>query len=124
LSRYSNKIVSVGLRKCPYYRYLIEKVTSNDVRITQTFRRACPTKWRKATDMKKLRHCHLCIWNSDFSSILARGGNAICSGLAVPVFLLWGFRTLFVCITYCAVCIGWQWRNFFVSYLCQQFYRH
>jgi len=25
LSRYSNKIESVGLRKCPYYRYLIEK---------------------------------------------------------------------------------------------------
>jgi len=25
---------SVGLRKCPYYRYLIEKVTSTDVRIT------------------------------------------------------------------------------------------
>jgi len=24
----------------------------------QTFRRACPTKWRKIADMKKLRHCH------------------------------------------------------------------
>jgi len=34
LSRYSNKIESFGLRKCPYYRYLIEKVTSADVRIT------------------------------------------------------------------------------------------
>jgi len=34
LSRYWNKIESVGLRKCPYYRYLIEKVTSTDVRIT------------------------------------------------------------------------------------------
>jgi len=34
LSRYLNKIESVGLRKCPYYRYLIEKVTSTDVRIT------------------------------------------------------------------------------------------
>jgi len=32
--RYSNKIESVGLRKCPYCRYLIEKVTSIDVRIT------------------------------------------------------------------------------------------
>ena len=32
--RYSNLIESVGLRKCPYYRYLIEKVTSTDVRIT------------------------------------------------------------------------------------------
>jgi len=34
LSRYSNKIESVDLRKCPYYRYVIEKVTSTDVRIT------------------------------------------------------------------------------------------
>jgi len=24
----------------------------------QTFRRACPTKWRKTANMKKLRHCH------------------------------------------------------------------
>ena len=37
-SRYSNKIESIGLRKCPYYHNLIEKVTSGD--------------------MKKLRHCH------------------------------------------------------------------
>ena len=34
LSRYSNKIESVGLRKCPYYPYLIQKVTSTDVRTT------------------------------------------------------------------------------------------
>jgi len=34
LSRYWNKIESVGLRKCPYYRYLIEKVTSTDIRTT------------------------------------------------------------------------------------------
>jgi len=34
LSRYLNKIESVGLGKCPYYRYLIEKVTSTDVRTT------------------------------------------------------------------------------------------
>jgi len=34
LSLYSNKIESVGLRKCPYYRYLTEKVTCTDVRIT------------------------------------------------------------------------------------------
>jgi len=26
--RYSNKIESVGLRKCPYYRYLTKKVMS------------------------------------------------------------------------------------------------
>jgi len=36
LSHYSNQIESVGLRKCPYYRYLIEKVTRTDVRITNT----------------------------------------------------------------------------------------
>jgi len=34
LSRYSNQIESVGLRKCPYYCYLIEKATPTDVRIT------------------------------------------------------------------------------------------
>ena len=34
LSLYANKIESVGLRKCPYYCYLIEKVTSTDVRTT------------------------------------------------------------------------------------------
>jgi len=28
LSRYSNKIESISLRKCPYYNYLINKVTS------------------------------------------------------------------------------------------------
>jgi len=28
LARYSNKIESVGLRKCPYYRYLTKKVMS------------------------------------------------------------------------------------------------
>jgi len=57
LSRYSNKIESVGLRKCPYYRYLIEKVTSTDARTTN-IRRACPTKWQKTADIKELRHCH------------------------------------------------------------------
>ena len=34
LSRYSNKIESPGLRKYLYYRYLTDKVTSTDVRIT------------------------------------------------------------------------------------------
>jgi len=53
MSRYSNKIESVGLRKCPYYRYLIEKVTSTDVRITNILQ-----KWPKTADTKKLRHCH------------------------------------------------------------------
>jgi len=28
LSRYSNKIQAVGLRKCPYYQYLTKKVVS------------------------------------------------------------------------------------------------
>ena len=28
LSRYSNKVESVGLRKCPYYYYLTKKVMS------------------------------------------------------------------------------------------------
>jgi len=28
LSRYSNKIESVGLRKCPYYPYLTKRVMS------------------------------------------------------------------------------------------------
>jgi len=35
LSRYWNKIESVGLRNCPYYRYLIEKMTFTDVRTTK-----------------------------------------------------------------------------------------
>jgi len=29
-----NQIEPVGLRKCPYYQYLIEKVASTDVRTT------------------------------------------------------------------------------------------
>jgi len=49
---------SVSVGKCPHYRYLIEKVTSTDVRITNISQRTCPTKWRKTADMKKLRHCH------------------------------------------------------------------
>jgi len=28
LPRYSNKIESIGLRKCPYYHYLTKKVMS------------------------------------------------------------------------------------------------
>jgi len=41
LSRYSNKIESVALRKCLYYHYLTKKVMSQ----LQTFVRACPTSW-------------------------------------------------------------------------------
>jgi len=37
LSRYSNKIESVGLRKRPYYHYPTKKVMLHE----QTFRRAC-----------------------------------------------------------------------------------
>jgi len=59
LSRYSNKIESVGLRKCPwaYYRYLIDKVTSTDVRITN-ISQSVPHKMAETADMKKLRHCY------------------------------------------------------------------
>jgi len=39
MSRYSNKIESVGLRKCPYYRCLIEKLTS---RIRKHFAELAP----------------------------------------------------------------------------------
>ena len=31
----------------------------------QIFRRACPTKWRKTADTKKLRHCHPMYWNRE-----------------------------------------------------------
>jgi len=41
LSRYSNKIESVGLRKCPYYHCLTKKVIDN--RVTNIFLRAYPT---------------------------------------------------------------------------------
>ena len=44
LSRYSNKIESVGLTECLYYCYLTKKVMSEE----ETFRRTCPTKWWKA----------------------------------------------------------------------------
>jgi len=50
LSRYSNKIESVGLRNVRIIAILLRKLrllTSEQ----QTFRRACPTKWRKTVDM-------------------------------------------------------------------------
>jgi len=43
LSRYSNKLESVGLTKCPHYYCLSKKVMSQK----HTFRRAYPTSWRK-----------------------------------------------------------------------------
>jgi len=39
------------------YRYLIEKVTSTDVRITN-ISQSLPPKMAETADMKKLRHCH------------------------------------------------------------------
>ena len=57
LSSYSNKIEPVGLRKCPYYRYLIEKVMFTDARITN-ISQSLPHKMAETADMKKLRHCH------------------------------------------------------------------
>ena len=56
MSRYSYKIESVGLRRCPHYRNLIEKVTCTDVRTTNISQRL-PHKMAE-NDMKKLRHCH------------------------------------------------------------------
>jgi len=55
-----NHIESVGLRNYPYYRYLIDKVTSTDVRITN-ISKSLPHKMAETVDMKKLRHCHICI---------------------------------------------------------------
>jgi len=40
-----------------YYRYLFEKVTSTDVRITN-ISQSLPHKMAETADMKKLRHCH------------------------------------------------------------------
>jgi len=57
----SNKNESVGLRKCPYYRYLIEKVTwywRQTVRITNISQSLPPQNGGKQLIMKKLRHCH------------------------------------------------------------------
>jgi len=57
LLRYWNEIESVGLRKFHTIAILSRKwrlLTSEQ----QTLRRACPIKWQKTADMKKLRHCH------------------------------------------------------------------
>jgi len=54
LSHHSNKIESVGLRKCPFYRYYHS--------YKHLFLTACPTLWWKNSwhryDTKKLRRCH------------------------------------------------------------------
>jgi len=63
VSRYLNKIESVGLRKCPYYRYLIEKVTSTDVRRTN-ISQSLPHKmaenswYEEITSLLKKSHCY------------------------------------------------------------------
>ena len=48
VSRYSNKIYSVGLRKCPYYHCFTNKHFAEHGE-KNSWRRYC---------MKKLRHCH------------------------------------------------------------------
>jgi len=57
LSRYTNKIESVDVRKCPYH-YVTKKVMSQ----YQTFLKACPTSWTENSwhryGIKKLSHCH------------------------------------------------------------------
>jgi len=62
LSRYSNKIESVGLRHCPYYRYLIEKVTSTDVRITNISQSLLHKMAKKQLIWRNYVTVTLCIW--------------------------------------------------------------
>jgi len=52
-----NQLV-LTFKKCPYYRYLIEKVTFSDIRIANISQSLPHRRWKTA-DMKKLRHCHL-----------------------------------------------------------------
>jgi len=47
LSRFSNKIELVSLRKCPYYYYLTRKVTESDVTITHNSQSMFPHHGRK-----------------------------------------------------------------------------
>jgi len=61
LSRYSNKIESDALRKCPYCHYLTQK---------KNISQSLPPSWRENSwhryGMKKLRHCHpICIKAKD-----------------------------------------------------------
>ena len=79
---YSNKIESVGLRKCPYYHYLTKKVLSQ----WQMFIRVCPASWRESSwhiyGMNKLRQCHFMytttsLWSLILllNSLMETGGN-------------------------------------------------
>jgi len=62
LSCYSNKIESVGLRKCPYDQWLTNKAylsTTTVANISQsfTYKMAAKVNWHRYGT--KLRHCHL-----------------------------------------------------------------
>ena len=59
LSRYSNKIKSAGLRKCPYKRYLTKKVMSASKKhfAELDLQHGGKNSWHRY-NMKKLRHCH------------------------------------------------------------------
>jgi len=54
------KIESVGLRKYPYYRYLIENVTSTDVRITN-ISQSLPHKMAENSWYEEITSLTLCI---------------------------------------------------------------
>jgi len=53
VSRCSNKIKSLGLRKCQYYHYLTVKLMSQYENTTQSL-----PPWEHRYGIKKLRHCH------------------------------------------------------------------
>jgi len=82
-----NKIESVGLRKCPYYCYLIEKVTSTDVRTTNISQRL-PHKMAE-NDMKKLRHCHPMYIYSDNLKVLSPHVSCRMSGHFAFILQSW-----------------------------------
>ena len=47
LSRYSNKIESVSLRKCPYDHRLTNKACLSVIAVANIFREFLPTRWRQ-----------------------------------------------------------------------------
>jgi len=84
-------IESVGLRKINVriIAILLRKwrlLTSEQ----QTFRRACPIKWRKTADMKKLRHWHPMYMWTVFH---------ICIHVCLLIWWLW-----IICVHICHVC--------------------
>jgi len=64
LSRYLNKIESVDLRICPYYRYLIEKVTSTDVTITKILQ-SLPHKMVENSRYEEMTSLSPYVWKYD-----------------------------------------------------------